>query len=316
LTLVRSYLTAGDIRLTLPVNLYTAQWAYQDNVASTDTIGGRVVQLLSVQITDLSVTSVAGGRRELQKVADGIKSIMNFHIKTQRPARFVVPSRAWHMSVYVRAMPQIGWDVAATTYPYQLSLAILDDISGVKTKQVSKAALNRLSEGIGYNPAVHGGNTPAFQNLVDTVLKLAPETVGAGGGAGGPSATPGQWGGNNLWQPDVSNAPWTGNSLQDQIFNAWAAVFGSKPAHDALCVIQRESGFNPRAVNHNTNGSYDYGLFQINTIHRGKPWWPQDATITGQGGALWNAEYNTRCAMMIYKQSGWAPWYTAPQCGL
>lgn len=28
-----------------------------------------------------------------------------------------------------------------------------------------------------------------------------------------------------------------------------------------------ESGFNPSAVNYNTNGSYDYGLMQINTVH-------------------------------------------------
>jgi hypothetical protein len=35
---------------------------------------------------------------------------------------------------------------------------------------------------------------------------------------------------------------------------------------DLLCaVIQAESNFNPKAINHNTNGSNDYGICQINT---------------------------------------------------
>lgn len=330
MALTRAFLSAGGTRLVLPVNPYSAMWSYDHNTTSTDTLGGRVIQLLSVQVTDVNVSTVAGGRRELQRMADGVREIMNYHIQTSLPAKFVVPSRAWSFSVFIRAMPQIGWDVAATTYPYQLTMAIVEDLTGVKTKQIERAALARLADGIGYNPAVHGGSSAAFTELVDTVLKMAPQVVGigAGGGAGGTSGgggakgTPGKWGGNDLWQPDVSNAPWSGNKLQDQIFNAWAAVFGSKTGHDALCIAQRESGFTPAAKNHNTNGSWDYGLFQMNTIHHTQPWWPQDADLNGHGGLMFDPEYNTRCAMQLFKQAGgssgggFGPWVTAPQCGL
>lgn len=193
----RAHLIAGNQSIVLPVNPYSAQWQYTDNISSMDTIGGRVVQLLSVQLTDLTITSVAGSRRDLQKVADGIREIMQYHIRTSLPAKFVVPSRAWRFSVFIRAMPQVGWDVAATTYPYQLQLALVEDIDGVKTREVTQAALTRLAEGIGYNPAVHGGDVPGFTQLVDTVLKLAPDRIvqdgsnnndlGGNGGTGGGS---------------------------------------------------------------------------------------------------------------------------------
>ena len=35
----------------------------------------------------------------------------------------------------------------------------------------------------------------------------------------------------------------------------------------AYAVMMAESGGNPQAVNHNNNGSVDYGIWQINTIH-------------------------------------------------
>lgn len=191
----RAQLVAGGTRITLPVNPYTAQWAYQNNISSQDTLGGRVVQLLSVQVTDLTVTSVATGRRELQRVADGIKEIMNYHVRTSLPAKFLVPSRAWNLSVFVKAMPQIGWDVAATSYPYSLTMAVAEDLTGVKTRQITAAALGRLADGIGYNPDIHGGNTAAFTDLVDTVLRLAPKEV-ANDASGGSNSGGGSTGGS------------------------------------------------------------------------------------------------------------------------
>lgn len=314
--LARSTLVAGDTKLVLPINPYSAQWTYQHNVSSTDTLGGRVVQLLSVQLTDLVITSVAGGRRQLQEVAINIREIMNYHVHTSLPAKFVVPSRAWRFGVYVRAMPSMGWDVGSTTYPYQLSMAIVDDLEGIKTRQVTRAALSRLAEGIGYDPAVHGGNTAAFTDLVDTVLKMAPELVpsaGSGGGAG----TDSQWGGRDLWQPDISNAPWNGRTIRDQIYGCWRAAFGARAAEDALCIAERESGFGPRAHNSYVSSGvhHVYGLFQISDVHSAQPWWP--AGVHGlEGGLMYDAEYNTRSAMMIYKQQGWSPWSTASGCGL
>lgn len=68
-----------------------------------------------------------------------------------------------------------------------------------------------------------------------------------------------------------------------------------------VAVAMAESGGNPKAVNRkNRNGSVDYGLFQINSVHgkllkTGNPYDPVD---------------NARMALAVYKGSGnkWTPW--------
>ena len=146
MTFSRAQLSAGNINLIFPVNPYTANWGYQENVTSQDTIGGRVVQLLSVQVQNLTVTSVAGSRIELQKVADGVSEVMKYHVKTSLPARFKVPSRKWDFRVYLTSMPQIGWDVASTTYPYQIGMAVQEDVSGIKSAQILRRRQRWLNQ--------------------------------------------------------------------------------------------------------------------------------------------------------------------------
>ena len=69
-----------------------------------------------------------------------------------------------------------------------------------------------------------------------------------------------------------------------------------------IAVAMAESGGNPDATNHNTNGSTDYGLWQINSVHAsllaGKDW--RDPVA------------NTQMAYQVWKAAGgsWTPWST------
>lgn len=69
----------------------------------------------------------------------------------------------------------------------------------------------------------------------------------------------------------------------------------------AVAVALAESSGNPTATNHNTNGSTDYGLFQINSVHSdllSKHNW-QDPTD------------NARMALAISAHgNNWTPWTT------
>ena len=70
-----------------------------------------------------------------------------------------------------------------------------------------------------------------------------------------------------------------------------------------ITVALAESGGNPRAVNRaNRNGSVDYGLFQINTVH---------GSLLSRGDKF-NPVDNARMALTVYKQAGnsWKPWST------
>lgn len=70
-----------------------------------------------------------------------------------------------------------------------------------------------------------------------------------------------------------------------------------------VAIALAESGGNPRAVNtKNRNGSRDYGLFQINTVH---------GSLLKQGD--WSDPVdNAKMALKVYRDSGskWRPWAT------
>jgi hypothetical protein len=81
------------------------------------------------------------------------------------------------------------------------------------------------------------------------------------------------------------------------------AGFPESSVGKMLCTIKYESNFYERASNRNRNGSVDYGLFQVNSIHFGRAGCPSSAA------ALYNAATNTKCALSIYKSQGINAWY-------
>lgn len=82
---------------------------------------------------------------------------------------------------------------------------------------------------------------------------------------------------------------------------ARAAGFPSDQLATAVAVALAESGGNATATNKNTNGTTDFGLWQINSIHTADlasgPW--QDPTA------------NARMAFAVWSRAGrkWTPWY-------
>lgn len=69
----------------------------------------------------------------------------------------------------------------------------------------------------------------------------------------------------------------------------------------AIAVSHAESGWNPAATNANTNGSTDYGLWQINSVH---------AALLAHGD--WHdPRFNASVAFQIWSDAhGWSPWVT------
>lgn len=70
---------------------------------------------------------------------------------------------------------------------------------------------------------------------------------------------------------------------------------------EAVCMA--ESGCqSKRSDQPNTDGSYDWGIFQVNDIHRAK--------VNGNLQALLDPETNIRVAAQIRYTSGWGAWTT------
>jgi len=74
-----------------------------------------------------------------------------------------------------------------------------------------------------------------------------------------------------------------------------ADVFGAE-SRIALAVAKAESGLNPRAINRNTNGSKDVGIFQINDRHG----WSDEELLDWKN--------NIRIAKELRDRRGWSEW--------
>jgi len=84
---------------------------------------------------------------------------------------------------------------------------------------------------------------------------------------------------------------------------AKAAIAAGFPAAElvtAVAVAGAESGWNPTATHVNSNGSVDYGLFQVNSVH---------ADLLASGNWQLPAD-NARMALAVWKSSGWRAWST------
>ena len=69
----------------------------------------------------------------------------------------------------------------------------------------------------------------------------------------------------------------------------------------ALGISQAENGTRQcdRQGGRNSNGTYDYGLFQINEIHA-----PSKGTVED----FKDCDKNIKVALQIFKKQGWSPW--------
>lgn len=83
---------------------------------------------------------------------------------------------------------------------------------------------------------------------------------------------------------------------QDAITSAFGPV-----SDQAMRVAQCESGLDPNAV---SSGGGNYGLFQINYVHR--------SSFEAVTGLPWSSVLdpyaNATYAKYLYDQSGWGPW--------
>lgn len=85
-------------------------------------------------------------------------------------------------------------------------------------------------------------------------------------------------------------------------------IFPEDP-HTALAIAKCESGLNPDAYNpHNTDGSVDRGLMQLNSVH--------DKRLEALGLDPWNPEHNLQFARMLYEANGWRDWVCARKLAL
>jgi len=143
--------------VALPFGPNTLSWGYKLRTVTTDTLGGRVIQILGVQMEDLSFQAYAGDRKRLIEVATEVERIMEKHIATGGPVQLLVPSRGLDFQVYVRSLPSVDFKLNSVGYPYTLRLKVDFDNTEV-SRFVIRNELKNLSAGIGYTKGWSGGD--------------------------------------------------------------------------------------------------------------------------------------------------------------
>lgn len=73
------------------------------------------------------------------------------------------------------------------------------------------------------------------------------------------------------------------------------------------CIAIAESSLKIDTINENRNGTIDYGLFQLNSVHLG--------TLADTPDELLDAHNNIKLAVKLYKRDGFKPWATYKKCG-
>lgn len=112
------------------------------------------------------------------------------------------------------------------------------------------------------------------------------------------TSTAGTTSGTTLSTTPTSSGALSAKSVYDL---AIAAGLSPHAAQIATAVAKVESQFNPQAVDHDSNGTTDYGLWQINSVH-------------GVGTNMFNpTSAATEMAKLTSKGSNWGPW--APDFG-
>jgi len=143
---------------SFPFNINSLNWTYQINTQSYDTIGGRVTQIVSARATMMSLQGEAGSRKNVIDLYQIFKTLQDHQNHSKVSMTLNVPSRNLSYRVWLEQM-QIGWDISTTTYPYNMSFEIEQDLSTNNLSFVSAAinqTLDNIAGNIGFNPQWNG----------------------------------------------------------------------------------------------------------------------------------------------------------------
>lgn len=209
----------GGPQVVFRLNPNAVDWNFQINTNVTETIGGRVVQVLGATLSNLTIKGSFGESRgrthteskvlaerflaSMKTMADRQSKDSNTHGKMHEPAVFTFPTKGWRFQVYIMDLTDpsgggsIMHKVGKFAYDYVLTLFIHSDLSntskiigssnGVLDKQKNRAVqsyMDRIANGIGWHASDFNGPGAA------ALTRGSPLVTGGVGGAHATDNTP------------------------------------------------------------------------------------------------------------------------------
>ena len=190
------------------LNPDAVDWNFQVKTAVIDTLGGRVIQILGADLSDLTVRGRFGNRQvkdafwqDAEDFTTAMRQMITYQHrdaigqgKMHEPAVFNFPSQGWRFQVYIKGITDgqgqfaIQHTAGKFSYDYVLTLSIYNDLSntsriigksnGTITQSKSAAVqgyMDRIFDGIGWKASNYNG-----PDATRTILGQSTTNKGSG----------------------------------------------------------------------------------------------------------------------------------------
>ena len=182
-------LKVGNYRFNIEPS--TARWSYSMKINSIDTYGGRVVQLLSCKIDNLTVEGYIRPAKPSDVSSDSmrylpyqgmrvfennIRSIMMYHEQSRSPVRFVFSEVGWDGDVWLTGYSDVRYEPSVSAVRYVLKFDVdygFDTVLESIDDAGEIAALDNIASGVNWVRSVY--NTPIESN--NEAVKKAIESI-------------------------------------------------------------------------------------------------------------------------------------------
>jgi hypothetical protein len=307
-----------------------------------------VIQLYGVEWGDLVVQGQfgAGGWREqaiffkhIQSLVLGTASAQIQQILPDKSlinpsgsVRFVFPLLNYDFMVFIKKYQSVE-GMAVELYneninpTWQLTMTIDNDNAGLQ-KIASDQYIARLAQGLGYktNQGYNGPVTSdpgaandlqSFVQNYSTDQNLYNTFEQNFGGSSGSATGSGPATGSSSTNPNTSGAQTLTPGQIAQ--NAIQVGFTGPNLVIAIAIALAESGGRTWAINNDSNGSQDQGVWQINTVHMSQfagmtvdpNSTPGSGTASSGTSSMFNPLNNAKAAFSISSSgTNWSPWST------
>lgn len=198
-------LTLGGYRLR--VNPSEMRWNFGMKVADQAAVSGKVIQILGVKISDLTLRGQYSpdrsfGDREAWQQAERFRMWVKETSKAYAdnpstpPIRLTYPPRGWDFEVYIKSITPYTNRIDEISPMWELVLFPVGEGANTVVRGVRDLYIKRLMDGIGWKQTAYNG--PMTQALVDEELGgqsvqdyVAQKTGEAFAGVGGSGAQDG-----------------------------------------------------------------------------------------------------------------------------
>ncbi len=176
------------------VDPYDIAWGYTLRSQTTDTYGGKVIQILGVELNNLTINTVAGGDGYpyLEEMRDFFREMGRWQQNYQEPATFLFPPKNYHIKFWGQRFT-FDNSLDNVVYPVQITGMIQEDIAGTLKQSIMTEEIKKLAEGIGYvrnqynDPTIGEENIKKLNELKSGADPATTAGVGAAVGSGAQS---------------------------------------------------------------------------------------------------------------------------------